>query len=57
MLQAVVFCHKKDEKAVKLLCDSGFDVCSDLAENLTILCADWGNSILNQTCNAYAFAI
>ena len=56
MFQPVVFCHEKDEKAVKLLCDSRFDVSPDLAENLRILCVDWGNSILNQTCNAFLFA-
>ena len=55
MFEPVVFYHKKDEKAVKLLCDLGFDVCLDLAENLRILCADWGNSIPDQTCNAFPF--
>ena len=56
MLGPVLVCHKKDEKAVKLLCDTLLDVCLGLAVNLNVLGADGENSILNQTCNAFPFA-
>ena len=55
MLGPVLVCHKKDEKAVKLLCDTLLDVCPGLAENLKVLGADGESNILNQTCNAFPF--
>ena len=56
MLGPVLVCHKKDEKAVKLLCDTLLDVCPGLAENLRVLGADGENRILNGTSNAIPFA-
>ena len=56
MLGPVLVCHKKDKKAVKLLCDTLLDVCPGLAENVKVLGADGENSILNQTCNEFPFA-
>ena len=56
MLGLVLVCHKKDEKAVKLLCDTLLDVCPGIAENLKVLGADGENSILNQTYDAFPFA-
>ena len=56
MLGPVLVCHKKDKKAVKLLCDTLLDVCAGLAENLKVLGADEENNILNQTCNVFPFA-
>ena len=56
MLGPVLVCHKKDEKAAKLLCDKLLDVCPGLAENLRVLGADGENRILHETCNAFPFA-
>ena len=57
MLEPVLVCHKKDEKAIKLLCDTLLDVWPGQAENLSVLGADGEMSVLNQTCNAFPFAV
>ena len=44
---------KKDEKALKLLCDTLLDASPGLATGIKVLGADGENSILNQTCNAF----
>ena len=56
MLGPVLVCHKKDEKAVKLLCNTLLNVCPGLAKTLKVLGADGKISTLNQTCNAFPFA-
>ena len=55
-LGPVLLCYEKDEKAIKLLCDTLLDISPGLAENLKILGVDGENGILNQTCNAFTFA-
>ena len=57
MLSLVLLCHKKDEKAVKLLCDTLLDASPRLATGIKILGTDGENSILNQTCNAFPCAM
>ena len=53
MLGPVLSCHKKDEKAVKLLCDALLDGSPGLATSIKVLGADGENSILDQTCNSF----
>ena len=57
MLVHVLICHKKDEKPVKLLCDTSLDASPGLATDIKVLGADGENSILNQTCNAFPCAM
>ena len=57
MLAPVLICHKKDEKAVKLLCDTLLDASPVLATGIKVLGADGENNILNQTCNAFPCAM
>ena len=57
MLGPVLICHKKDEKAVKLLCDTLLDASPVLATGIKVLGADGENNILNQTCNAFPCAM
>ena len=40
MLGPVLVCHKKDKKAIKLLCDILLDIWPGQAENLMVLGAD-----------------
>ena len=57
MLGPVLICHKKDQKAVKLLCDTLLDASSGLATGIKVLGVDGENSLLNQTCNAFPCAM
>ena len=57
MLGPVLICHKKDEKAVKLLCDTLLDASPVLATGIKVLGAEGENNILNQTCNAFPCAM
>ena len=57
MLGPVLICHRKDENAVKLLCDTLLDACPGLEENIKVLGADGENSIINQACNAFPYAM
>ena len=57
MLGSVLICHKKDEKTVKLLCDTLLDHSPGLATGIKVLGADGENSILNQICNAFPCAM
>ena len=45
MLGPVLMCHNKDEKAVKLLCDTLLDASPGLATGIKVLGADGANSI------------
>ena len=57
MLDPVLICHKKDEKAVKLLCDTFLHLSPRSDTGLNFLGAGGGNSILNQTHNAFSCVI
>ena len=57
MLGPVLICHKKDEKAVKLSCDTLLDASPGLAIGIKVLGVDGENSILNQTCNAFPCSV
>ena len=57
MLGPIFIFHEKDERYVKLLYDTLLDHCSGLGPNLKVLGADGKNSILNQACHAFPFAI
>ena len=57
MLGPILICHKKNQRSVKLLCDTLLDQCPGLGPNLKVLGADGENSILNQGCYAFPFAI
>ena len=57
MLGPVLICHRKDENAVKLLCDTLLDVCPSHEENIKVLGEDGENSIINQACNAVPYAM
>ena len=53
MLGPVLVCHKKDEKVVKLLCDTLLDASPRSATGIKVSGAVGENSILNQTCNVF----
>ena len=53
MLGPLLSCHKKDKRAVKLLCDALLDGSPGLATRIKVLGADGENSILDQTCNSF----
>ena len=53
MLGSVLICPRKDENAVKLLCDTLLDACPGLEENIKVPGADGENSIINQACKQY----
>ena len=57
MLGPVSICHRRDENAVKLLCDALLDACPGLEENIKVLGTDGENSIINQACNAFPYAM
>ena len=57
MLGPILICHKKNETSVKLLCDTLLDHCPGLGPNLKVLGADEEKNILNQTCQAFPFAM
>ena len=57
MLGPILICHKKDERSVKLLCDTLLDHCPGSGPNLQVLGADGENSILNQACDAFPFTM
>ena len=57
MLCPILICHKKNERSVKLLCDTLLDHCPGLGPNLKVLGAYGENSILSQACHALPFAM
>ena len=64
MLGPILICHTKNDKSVKLLCDTLLDHGSGLGPNLKILGADRENSILSRLgilslspCYCYVFDI
>ena len=57
MLGPVSICHRRDENAVKLLCDALLDACPGLEENIKVLGTDGENSIINQACKAFPYAM
>ena len=57
MLGPILICHKKDERSVKLLCDTLLDHSPGLGPNLNVLGADGENRILDQACHAFPFAM
>ena len=57
ILGPVLICHRKDENAVKLLCNTWLDACPGLEENIKVLGVDGENSIINQACNAFPYAM
>ena len=52
-----LICRRKDENAVKLLCDTLLDACPGLEENIKVPGADGENSVINQACNAFPYAM
>ena len=57
MLGSVLICPRKDENAVKLLCNRLLDACPGLEENIKVLGTDGENGIINQACNAFPYAM
>ena len=57
MLSHILICLKKDNRSVKLLCDTLLDHGPDVGPNSKFLGADGENSILSQTCNIFPLAM
>ena len=57
LIGPVLICHKKDEMAVKMLCDAMLDKCPVLEHYLKVLGSDGERSIINQICNAFPAAM